>query len=66
MSFLVREKECVKVLTEKHAWFAQDEKKKGGKKEEKKKGEKEEGPVREVKAGTGDGVTMKGFKFYSE
>ena len=62
MSFLVREKECVKVLTEKHAWFAQEEKKK----EEKKKGEKEEGPVREVKAGTGDGVTMKGFKFYSE
>lgn len=46
MSFLVREKECVKVLTEKHAWFAQEEKKKGGKKEKKKKGEKEEGPVR--------------------
>ena len=32
-------------------------------KKQNKQGEKKEGPVREVKAGTDDGVTMKGFNF---
>ena len=40
MSFLVREKECVKVLTEKHAWFAQEEKKKEEKKRKKRREKK--------------------------